>query len=130
MLRQDYTIVFELAKIGSIKAWKESEIDGNKNPAFVKFRGVNIEEKTDKDVGLRDIETIIDFKVTTPDYVEANRLNTMIREARQNNQVIKLRGNLPNKENVDDILTVSSIIPYQQFLNENPFLKHSEKKAS
>lgn len=129
IVRQDFTVVYEIAKIGSIKGWKESEMDGNKNNPFQKIRAVIVEEKEDKDIGIRDIETIIDFKIETESKEQARDLNFMLRTAKKNNVSLKIRGNLPKKiESVDDILTVKSIIPYDQFLKQNPDLKSDLKE--
>jgi len=119
MIRQDFTVSFELNKIGSIKAWKETKVDGVTYPPSVKFRGINMEEKEDADVGVREIETIIDFQVVTKTLDEAKHLVEALRKKRTNNEKVSILGNLPRKEGADEILKIKSIETLEAFLSRN-----------
>jgi hypothetical protein len=119
IIEKGFEIIYNIEKIGSIKSWKESEMAGRVNPPFVKFRSVIVEGKEDPDVGLREIETIVDFQVTTNTLEEAVLLAEKIRKMRVEKKEVLLSGALPNKEKTDEILRVKSLESLEDFLKRN-----------
>lgn len=115
ILKEDFTIVFDVAKIGAIKAWKK----GENNPDFVKFRASNIIEVDDPDVGFREVETVIDFRLDCDTAEIARKIKQEIAEKRSKNETIHFRGNLPRKEKADEITTVKSVENVAQFCKSN-----------
>ena len=115
MIREDFTLIFEIAKIGAIKAWKAGE--HNKN--FVKFRSTNTENVVDKEVGFRELETIIDFQVETNTLEEAILLKDHIFDMKLNGEVLKFRGLLPKRDGYDEILKIKNVDTFEGFLKLN-----------
>ena len=119
IIRQDFTVLFEVQKIGSIKAWKETKIDGITYPPSVKFRATNITEQDDPDVGVREIETIIDFQITVENLNDVRHLVEAIKKKKDNKEKISILSNLPKKGNADDITKVKNIETLEQFVKRN-----------
>jgi len=129
IIQEDFRVSYEVLKIGSIKSWDEVKIDGVKYRPSVKIRATNIEEKMDAKVGLREIETIVDFQIHTNTLDEAVLLQEQFRKMRANNQSVHFIGDLPRKEKADDILVIKSIEPLEDFLQRNNItLKTKETK--
>ena len=118
LIQEHFRLAYEILTIGSIKPWGETKIDGNVYPPSVKFRATNIENK-DSDVGLREVETIVDFQVTTTNMAEAMLLTEKIRKLRSEKKSLHLIGGLPNKEKADEILKIKSTEPLEDFLKRN-----------
>ena len=119
MIQEDFRLSFEIIKIGSIKSWGFTEVDGNTYPPSVKLRATNIEAKEDKTVGVREVETIVDFQISTTTVDEAVHLVEVLRKFRADKKPIYLVGSLPNKEGSDNILKIKSTEPFADFLSRN-----------
>jgi len=119
MIQEDFRLKYEILSIGSIKSWGETVIDGNRNPPSVKFRATNIEGKEDPVVGLREIETIVDFQIKTKTLEEAVKLTEKIRKVRADKKPLYLVGDLPKRQNTDDILKVKNTQSLEEFLKLN-----------
>lgn len=127
IIKTGFKIVFEVVEIGSIKAWGHTEIDGVKYPPSVKFRSTNIVGKEDKDVGLREIELIVDFQVVTKTLDEAILLTEAIRKFRGENKTISIVADLPEKQGTDKILKVKSTEDLENFIKRNKILLPSKE---
>ena len=119
MIKEDFTTIYEINTIGAIKSWKETKVDGVTYPPSVKFRSTSIEEKMDADVGIREIETNIEFGISVDTLENANLLKEAIRNKRINKELIYISGNLPRYENSDQLLKVKSSEPLELFLKRN-----------
>ncbi len=118
-IKQEFKVVFEVLEVGSVKQWKDGENDGNKYKPSVKFRAVNVENKEDKDVGVREIETIVDFQVHTDTVEQVIYLVEAIRKFRADKKSISIVGDLPNKQGTDQILVIKNAETLQEFLDRN-----------
>lgn len=132
MIQEDFRLSYEILKLGSIKAWGFTEVEGKTYPPSVKFRATNIEAKEDKAVGVREVETIVDFQVSTTTIEEAIQLTESIRALRAQKKPIHLMGGLPNKQGADEILKIKSTEPLEDFIKRNNIVfntqKNNEKK--
>ena len=127
LLEKGFEIQYNVLNIGSIKSWGEVKIDGKVYPPSVKFRSTNIETKEDPLVGVREIETIVDFQVHTTTLDEAIMLTEAIRKFRTEKKEVLLSGVLPTKQGSDEILVIKSIEPLQDFLKRNNISLSSKK---
>ena len=118
-IQEDFKVSYEITKIGSVKSWGESKNDGVTYPPSVKFRATNIENKEDKQVGVREVETIVDFQIHTKTIEQAIAIQEAIRKFRANKTSVKLMGDLPNKEGTDNILKIKSTEPLEEFCKRN-----------
>ena len=129
LIQKGFEVLYSVINIGSIKSWGEVKIDGKVYPPSVKFRSTNIETKEDPVVGVREIETIVDFQVHTKTLEQAIALTEIVRKFRNENKEILLSGVLPSKQGADEILVVKSVEPLEDFLKRNNISLTSKEKA-
>ena len=119
IIQKDFNLLFEVTNIGSIKGWKETKVDGVTYPPTVKFRARIVETKEDPDVGLREIETIVDFIQPVKNIDQLVALQEILYKKRSNKESVSLRANLPKKDSADEILKVKSIDSIDDFCKLN-----------
>jgi len=116
LIKQGFSLSYEVLNVGTIKPGASGEYEGTKYLSSVKFRSSNISETEDKEVGLREIEQIIEFSIPCETETVAANVAEAVRKARTNGIVIKIDGSMPSKSQGADIYKVKSIKTGTEFL--------------
>jgi len=120
-----FKVNFSIMIIGSIKPWKNGVLDnGNAYKASVRFRSTLVEVKEDEDVGFREVETIIDYKIPCDSNIEATELVQLLYQARKDKKTIIVNGALPkHKGQGTDQYEVMSFDMAKDFIKMNDLKK-------
>ena len=116
IIEEGFVVSYEVLKIGIIKPGASGEYQGTKYKASVKFRAVNISQQDDKDVGLREIEQIIEFSIPCDSEIIATNVSESLRKSRNNGVVIHIKGAIARMSQGADIYKVTSIQTGTEFL--------------
>jgi len=109
IVRTGFNLKYEIVDISSIKPGGEGNFNGVPYKASVKFRATNIIQKEDKNVGLQEIETIVEFKVPCESNKEATMVSELLRKARAAKKPIYIKADIPKKQSEADIYSVISL---------------------
>jgi hypothetical protein len=123
VISQGFTTNYGINKVGTIKPGGSGTMNGNAYNASVKFRSQNIVERTDKRVGLQEVETNIEFKIPCESEDQAALVAEAIRKLRDTGSIFSISGDLPityQDGQKKDVATVTS------FDNGAVFLKKYE----
>lgn len=119
-IEEGFSLSYEVLKVGSIKPSGSGEFDGTKYSASVKFRAVNITQQDDKEVGLREIEQILEFSVPCETELIATNVSEFLRKSRNNGVIVHIKAGMPNKIPGVDMYKVKSLISGEEFLKGSP----------
>lgn len=123
VISQGFTTQYAINKVGTIKPGGSGSMNGNAYNASVKFRSQNIVEREDKQVGLKEVETNIEFKIPCESDSQASLVSEAVRKLREAGVTFTISGDLPityqNGQKMD-VATVTS------FDNGTEFLKKFE----
>ena len=123
-IKQNHVVSYDIGyNITGIKAWKSGENEGVQYLPSVKFRSSNIEEVEDKDVGLREIEEILEFQIKTDDLKSAIAIVDLLRQKREAHEPIIFKGTRA-KDLSQNVFRVTSVISSNEFVKINQ-LKNS-----
>lgn len=116
LIQEGFVTSYEVLKVGTIKPGKSGEFEGTHYSASVKFRSSNISEVEDSEVGLREIEQIIEFSIPCESETVAVNVSEAVRKCRSNGEIFVIKGGLPIKQQGADIFKVKSIVGGTDFL--------------
>jgi hypothetical protein len=121
VISQGFVTKYDVNKVGTIKPGGSGSMNGNAYKASVKFRSQNIVERMDDRVGLKEVETNIEFKITCDSEAQASLVSEAVRKLREGGVVFTVPGDLPityqNGQKLD-VATVTSFDNGAEFLKK------------
>lgn len=121
VISQGFSTNYAIHKVGTIKPGGSGSMNGKPFNASVKFRSQNIVEREDKQVGLKEVETNMEFKIPCQSDTEASLVAQSVRKLRDTGVVFTISGDLPityqNGQKMD-IATVTSFESGSEFLKK------------
>ncbi|OHD86352.1 MAG: hypothetical protein A3I60_00395 [Sulfuricurvum sp. RIFCSPLOWO2_02_FULL_43_45] len=121
VISQGFTTLYSVNKVGTIKPGGAGNMNGNAYKASVKFRSQNIVTRENKQVGLQEVETNIEFKIPCDSDTEASLVSEAVRRLRDSGSVFTISGDLPMTHQDGkkmDVATVSSFDNGAEFLKK------------
>ena len=116
IIEEGFSLSYEVLKVGTIKPGASGEYKGQKYDSSVKFRSVNITEREDEKVGLREIEQILEFNIPCESETVAANVAESIRKARLTGVVIHIKGGMPILSEGSEIFKVKSHVLGTEFI--------------
>ena len=100
---------YEVLIARSIKVTPSGDMNGSPYSGSVKFKVVNINQEDDKEYGLIEKETVIEFKIPGEDK-DLRKFNQFLRAEQKANRPLVLTGSIPRQaQGTRDVYTVTSV---------------------
>lgn len=121
VISQGFETLYNVVKIDTIKPGSSGKMDGGQEySASVKFYSRNVVERTDPQVGLKEVESTLEFVIPCSSNDEASLVSESLRKLRSLGSIFTINGDLPVKYERNQYPFVKS------FENGSAFLKKVE----
>lgn len=98
VISQGFETLYNVVKIDTIKPGSSGKMDGGQEySASVKFYSRNVVERTDPQVGLKEVESTLEFVIPCASNDEAALVSEALRKLRSTGSVFIINGDLPVK---------------------------------
>lgn len=98
VISQGFEALYNVVRIDTIKPGSAGKMDGGQEySASVKFYSRNVVERMDPQVGLREVETTIEFVIPCATNDEAALVSEALRKLRSTGSIFVISGDLPVK---------------------------------
>ena len=119
VIRQGFQTLYSVVLIDTIKPGSSGKMDGGQEySASVKFYSRNVVERTDPQVGLREVETTLEFVIPCATNDEAALVSEALRKLRSTGSVFTINGDLPVKYERNQFPFVKSFDNGAEFLKK------------
>jgi len=121
VIRKGFETNYNVVSIDTIKPGSSGKMDGGQEySASVKFYSRNVVERADPQVGLKEVETTLEFVIPCASNDEAALVSEALRKLRSTGSIFTIDGDLPVKYDRNQYPFVKS------FENGAAFLKKVE----
>ena len=107
MLETGFTVKYQIDTFRSIKVTPSGDMNGTKYGASVKIKAVNVTQEEDEKFGLVEKESIMEFRIPSPD-ADLRNFNLFLRGLQKKNIPLVLSGTVP-RDAGKDTHTVTSL---------------------
>ena len=123
VISQGFRTMYEILEVATIKPGGSGTLtNGNPYSASVKIRSRNVIERTDKRVGLQEVETALEFKILCDSEDQVALVSEAIRKLRSNKSPFYISGDLPQTHQQGQKMDVATVVSFE---NGTEFLKKS-----
>ncbi len=119
VISRGFSINYEINQVASIKPGAAGKMDnGQSYSASIKFLARNIEERTNDEVGLQEVEETLEFIIPCASNTEASLVGEAVRKLRDLKSPFYIFGGLPKKYDKNQYPFVRSFDNGAEFLKK------------